>query len=117
MARASNPGARELTLFEVGPAPKPRAALYAEVALSLPVPHRSYEIPATALISDAQGTRVALVDEQNKIALRNITIETDTGATLHVSAGLDGTERVVKVSGANLREGTEVALVADQAAR
>ncbi|HSD90671.1 MAG TPA: efflux RND transporter periplasmic adaptor subunit [Kofleriaceae bacterium] len=82
--------------------PNPDGALlpgmYVQVALTLPVPHRVVEIPATALYSDAQGTRVAIVDAQNKLALVPITIERDTGATLWIATGLTGHERVVKIA-------------------
>ena len=43
------------------------------------------EIPATALINDAQGLRVALVDGENKLRLVPIAIERNTGATMQVS--------------------------------
>ena len=35
--------------------------MYAEVELSLPSPHRAYELPATAVMTDAHGVRVAVV--------------------------------------------------------
>jgi primosomal protein N' (replication factor Y) len=61
MARASNPAARELTLFEVGPAPKPRAALYAEVALNRPVDTQfTYAVPAELVARVVPGVRVAV---------------------------------------------------------
>ena len=72
--------------------------MYVQVALTLPVPHRVLEIPATALYSDAQGTRVATVDAQNKIKFVPITIERDTGATLWIATGLTGDERIVKIA-------------------
>ena len=37
------------------------AGMYAQVALTLPTPHRVFEIPATALLNDASGLRVAVV--------------------------------------------------------
>src|SRR5207253_1443763 len=41
--------------------------MYVRVSLALPTPHRLYEIPATALYTDGQGVRVAVVDAQNKL--------------------------------------------------
>src|SRR5262249_2351730 len=59
--------------------------MYVQAQLTLPVPHKVLEIPATALYSDANGLRVATVDAQSKIHYAPITIERDTGATLQVA--------------------------------
>jgi membrane fusion protein, multidrug efflux system len=92
--------------------PNPDSALmpgmYVTAQLTLPVPHRVLEIPATALYNDAQGVRVAIVDAQNKIRYMKIVIERDTGATLWVSGGLTGDERVVKIAVPTLVEGDSV---------
>ena len=92
--------------------PNPDGALmpgmYVQAALTFPVPHRVVEIPATALYSDAQGLRVAVVDAQQKLHFAPITIERDTGATLQVATGLTGDERVVKIAVPGLLEGDTV---------
>ena len=79
--------------------------MYGTVELSLPVPHRVVEIPATALYNDAQGLRVAVIDAQQKLHFAKITIERDTGATLQIATGLSGDERVVKIAIPGLSEG------------
>ncbi|XXX79438.1 efflux RND transporter periplasmic adaptor subunit [Sorangium sp. So ce134] len=84
------------------------AGMYAEVSLTLPTPHRVLEIPATALYNDAKGLRVAVVDPGDKIRFAPITVERDTGATIHVSTGLDGSERIVKLASAELTDGMAV---------
>ena len=66
------------------------AGMYAEVALTLPSPHRVFEIPATALMSDAHGSRVAVVDAESKIHLVPVVVERDTGPTVEIASGLDG---------------------------
>ncbi len=81
------------------------SGMYVQAELTLPVPHRVVEIPATALYSDAQGLRVAVVDAQQKAHFATITIERDTGATLQVATGLGGDERVVKIAVPGLAEG------------
>ncbi|MEP6859259.1 MAG: efflux RND transporter periplasmic adaptor subunit [Deltaproteobacteria bacterium] len=82
--------------------------MYVQTALTLPVPHKVVEIPATALYSDSQGTRVAVVDAQNKAHFVPITIERDTGATLWVATGLTGDEKLVKVAVPSLLDGDTV---------
>jgi RND family efflux transporter MFP subunit len=82
--------------------------MYAEVALQLSVARRVLEVPSTALFNDAKGLRVAVVDAQNKIHFAAITIERDTGPTIQIATGLDGSERVVKLANAELAEGVTV---------
>lgn len=100
--------------------PNPDGALmpgmYVQVSLAFPVPHRVVEIPATALYSDAQGLRVAVVDAQQKLHFAPITIERDTGATLQVATGLTGDERVVKIAVPSLVEGDPLEVAAPPAA-
>lgn len=82
--------------------------MYAQVALTLPIPHRVLEVPATSLYSDAKGLRVAVVTAENKIQMVPVTVERDTGATIQIAAGLEGSERVVKLASAELVDGMVV---------
>jgi membrane fusion protein, multidrug efflux system len=84
------------------------AGMYAEVALTLPSSHRVFELPATALINDAKGLRVAVVDAEHKLRLVPITIERDTGATVQISSGVDSDARVVRLTSADLVDGKVV---------
>jgi RND family efflux transporter MFP subunit len=79
--------------------------MYVTTSILLPVPHQVTEIPATALYSDAQGIRVAIVDVHNKIHFSPITIERDTGSTLWVATGVTSKDRVVKIAVPTLVEG------------
>jgi RND family efflux transporter MFP subunit len=96
--------------------PNPDGALmpgmYVQAVLTFPVPHRVIEIPATALYSDAQGLRVAVVDAQQKLHFVPITIERDTGATLLVATGLTGDERIVKIAVPGVLEGDPLEVTA-----
>jgi RND family efflux transporter MFP subunit len=95
--------------------PNPDGALlpgmYVEAELSLPLPHRVLEVPSTALYSDAQGVRVATV-EQGKIHFAPIVIERDTGATIQIASGLRGDEQIVKIAVPTLSEGQAVEVIA-----
>jgi membrane fusion protein, multidrug efflux system len=82
--------------------------MYSEVLLSLPVPHKAYEITSTALYNDASGLRVAVVDANDTLQFRKIVIERDTGATLQISSGLNENDRVVRLASATLQEGMRV---------
>jgi multidrug efflux pump subunit AcrA (membrane-fusion protein) len=99
--------------------PNPDSALkpgmYVQASLSFPVPHHVVEIPATALYSDSQGLRVAVIDGQQKLHYVPITIERDTGATLQVATGLTGEERLVKIAVPGTPEGESVEVAAPRA--
>ena len=92
--------------------PNPDGALlpgmYVQAAITLAVPHHTLEIPATALYSDAQGLRVAVVDKAQRVHFAPITVERDTGATLQVATGLTGDEQIIKIAVPSLLEGDAV---------
>jgi RND family efflux transporter MFP subunit len=95
--------------------PNPDGALipgmYAEVALTLPSPHRVLELPATTVVTDAKGLRVAVVDADNRVHVIPVTVERDTGPTILVASGLKGDERVVKLNGPQVIDGSTVEVV------
>jgi len=82
--------------------------MYVQAALTLPVPHRVLEIPATALYNDASGLRVATVDAHDHVKYQPITIERDNGASLWIATGLTGDERIVKIAVPSLLDGDPV---------
>lgn len=84
------------------------AGMYAEVSMTLPLSHRVVQIPATALVNDAKGSRVAVVDGEEHVHFVNVVVEQDNGATIDLASGLAGDERVVKLGAANLVEGARV---------
>lgn len=84
------------------------AGMYAQVNFTLPSPHRVFELPATALMSDAKGNRVAIVDDAQQVHFVPVVIERDTGPTIEVASGLAGTERVAKLASAQFVEGRRV---------
>jgi len=91
--------------------------MYAEVALTLPESHRVLELPATALMNDARGQHVAVVDGQSKLHLVPVVIERDNGATVEISSGLTGNEKVVKIGSAAFVDGMQVEVAQPQANR
>jgi membrane fusion protein, multidrug efflux system len=109
-AGALDASTRTMTIEVRVPNPKREllAGMYAEVALSLPAPHRVFTLPATALLNDAQGLRIAAVSADSRIHWIPIVIERDTGSTIEIASGLDGSERVVKLASAGLPEGQAV---------
>lgn len=109
-AGALDPSTRTMNTEVRLPNPKGEllAGMYAQVALTLPSPHRVFELPATAVMTDAKGIRVAVVGADGKVKLVNVVIERDNGPTIEVSAGLAEGDRVVKLASAELVDGKNV---------
>ena len=84
------------------------AGMYAEVSLSLPNPHKVFEIPATAVFNDASGVRLAVVGDGNRVKMTKVVLERDTGPTVLVSSGIDASSRVVSIARAEIGDGTLV---------
>ena len=89
--------------------------MYVNTVLSLAVPHRVFEIPATTLYMTGDGVRVAVVNAENQVTLRQITIERDAGNSIEVSTGLSPTDRIVKIANAALVDGTVVEVMSPEA--
>jgi membrane fusion protein, multidrug efflux system len=84
------------------------AGIYAEVRLTLTVPHQVLELPATAILPDARGVRVQLVGPDGVVHLVPVVIERDLGTTVSISNGVAPGDRVVKLASAELSEGMHV---------
>jgi membrane fusion protein (multidrug efflux system) len=87
------------------------AGMYAEASLDLNRPHAVYEVPATALISNAAGLSLASVTPQGTIKILPIVIEHDAGATIQIASGLTGNERIARIGNLNLNAGERVQAV------
>jgi RND family efflux transporter MFP subunit len=86
------------------------AGMYAEVSLTLPLAHRVLELPATVLMNDSRGQRVAVIDDANKLHLVPVVVERDNGATIDIASGLQATDAVAKIGSAAFVDGMTVEL-------
>jgi RND family efflux transporter MFP subunit len=84
---------------------------FATVTFELPHPDVAINIPASALIFDQHGLRVALVDEHNRITLKQITVARDLGSEIEVASGLGPDDRVVENPPDGVRPGDAVRTV------
>jgi len=96
------------------PDPDLRPGAFARAILS--VDHNDQiVVPQTAVLSDNAGSYVFVLDAQNKVVRKPITVQ-GTGANgVIVGSGLTGEESVVAVAGAFLREGETVRRAPDSA--
>lgn len=88
---------------------------YADVHLNLPGDARVLSIPASALIFDAGGLRVATVDASQHAHLRTVTVASDQGKTVAIATGLEAGDRVIDSPPDGLAEGTEVRIAGQPA--
>lgn len=112
-AAALDPQSRTMNTEVRVPNPKNEllSGMYAQVSLTLPMPHNVFEVPATAIMNDSKGIRVAVIGSDQKVHLVPVEIERDTGATMEISSGITSGDRVVKLGGVELVEGRSVDIV------
>jgi multidrug efflux pump subunit AcrA (membrane-fusion protein) len=67
-----------------------------------------WRVPATAVIFNAQGTRVAIVGAGNTLRFQKVVLGRDFGTSIDVQAGLQGDETIVKQPTVSLQEGQRV---------
>ena len=81
---------------------------YANVNLKLPNTVAALSIPSSALIFDKAGLQVAIVADDGKTRLKQVTLARDMGKTVEVSAGLAPTDRVIENPPDGIAEGQAV---------
>jgi RND family efflux transporter MFP subunit len=68
---------------------------FATVTFELPHPETAVNVPASALIFNRSGLQVAIVDRENRIVLKPITISRDLGSEVEIASGIVADDRVV----------------------
>lgn len=84
------------------------SGMFAEAALTLPTPHRTFEVPSTSIVTSANGVAVQVVLPDDTVHLTPVVIEQDQGATVRIASGLGGGERILKLSSPGMADGTHV---------
>ena len=69
---------------------------FATVRLELPIPEAANPVPASALIFDQKGLRVATVSAEDRIVLKQVTIARDLGREVEIGSGLTAQDRIVE---------------------
>jgi RND family efflux transporter MFP subunit len=82
--------------------------MYAEVKFTLPRSHPVVLIPGSALVANAQGTRVAQVGPDRHVHLLTVQAGRDLGTEVEILSGLTGSEEVINNPPDNLAEGQQV---------
>jgi RND family efflux transporter MFP subunit len=88
---------------------------YANVKLSLARDSAPLHVPASALIFDRKGTRVATVTPDDKILFKIVTIARDLGRDIEIGSGLASDDRIVTAPPDGLNDGDKVRVTGDGA--
>lgn len=87
------------------------AGSYAQVEMELARDVRAVIVPGAAVLVRAEGTRVAILDAENRLHYRIVRIGRDLGSEVEITEGLAGDERVVVNMADELPEGSVVEAV------
>ena len=85
---------------------------YAQVHLALTASAPALELPVSALLFRPDGVTVAVVNAQNKVQLREVTIGRDFGTYVEIATGLAPADRVINNPGDAIASGQSVRVAA-----
>ena len=83
------------------------SGVYCSVELQIPRKTPSIDVPADAIVFDAQGLHVAVIENGN-VHMRKVTVARDFGTHVEVTDGLKDGDRVILNPSVNLAEGSKV---------
>jgi RND family efflux transporter MFP subunit len=86
--------------------------MYAQVRVTPTHPPATLRIPGSALVFDAQGTRVASVTAAGRVQYLKVQVGRDFGTEVEILTGLRGNERLVDNPSDTLAEGAQVQILA-----
>jgi RND family efflux transporter MFP subunit len=90
---------------------------YASVQLDLPNKAGALTIPASALIIDGRGARVAAVGADGRVVLKPVGIVRDLGKVIEVVSGVTAEDRLIDSPPDGIADGDEVRVATTVAAR
>src|SRR5262249_42899965 len=86
---------------------------FANVRLDLPSPEAAINVPASALIFDQGGLRVATIDADNRVRLKQVVIARDLGPEVEIAWGLSPDDRVIETPPDGIASGDLVRVVGE----
>jgi RND family efflux transporter MFP subunit len=84
---------------------------YASIRLQATAPAHALSIPSSALIFDSKGLSIATVSADNRVLLKQVTIQRDLGAILEIASGLAPDDRVIQNPPDGIANGAQVRLI------
>jgi multidrug efflux pump subunit AcrA (membrane-fusion protein) len=115
-ANALDPGTRTLLTQVDIPNQSHRMlpGMFVYVSFKIAPSGTHWRVPATAVIFNAQGTRVAIVGAENKLHFQPVVLGRDLGTSIDIQAGLHGNETIVSQPTVSLQEGQIVKPIQSQ---
>jgi len=86
---------------------------FGEVHFSTKINAEKVTVPVNAMLFRQEGTRLAVVGEDNKVQLRPITIGRDYGTTLEILGGVSVEDRIIINPADSLEDGQKVNVASD----
>jgi RND family efflux transporter MFP subunit len=91
------------------------SGMYGQVHISVHQPHPILTVPTAAMLFEANGTQLAVVDENNRVHFKKVTVGEDLGQRLEVLTGIAPDEHIITNPGEKLVDGGLVQLAAQPA--
>lgn len=84
---------------------------YTEVTFSFAIANNTFRIPVNTLLFQAQGLQIAVVDDDNLVHLKSITISRDFGAEVEIDDGIKAGEKIIINPSDSISNGDKVKVV------
>ncbi len=81
---------------------------FANVRFELPMVSTDLSVPASALIFDSSGARLATLVADNRVVLKPVTIARDLGTVIEISSGVSANDRIVDSPPDGVAQGDQV---------
>ncbi len=101
-------GTTRMQLAIDNPGGELRPGAYADVKLDLTNDVQPLSIPASALIFNASGLRVATVTPGDKVLFKTVTISRDLGREIEIGSGLSADDRIIVTPLDGIADGDQV---------
>jgi RND family efflux transporter MFP subunit len=104
-------GTTRMLLVVDNPSGELMTGAFANVHLELPAPDTAINVPASALIFDQGGLRIATVGADDRVVLKSVTISRDLGKEVEIASGLAADDRVITSPPDGIASGDPVRIV------
>jgi multidrug efflux pump subunit AcrA (membrane-fusion protein) len=81
---------------------------FANVRFDLQPAAANVSVPASALIFDSAGLRVATIGSDNRVALKRVTVARDRGGVIEIGSGLAANDRIIDSPPDGIAQGDQV---------
>ncbi|KTD43685.1 efflux RND transporter periplasmic adaptor subunit [Legionella quateirensis] len=84
---------------------------YTKVTFTFTIPKNTFRLPVNTLLFQAQGLQIAVVDKNNQVVLKPITISRDFGDVVEIDEGINAGEKIILNPSDSIINGEHVKVV------